>query len=173
MISDHKDYLTVFYDYQTGLDKITSLLKSVYGSMDNIRKREKTGDNITAIDNEKYISTINSCSNAEILNTDELQKTMDEQGIYCIVSSRKMEPSEVRRLYSMINASEIRYCSDKEQSGHENFRVQDSKETLTGFALDFISSVIRFEIEQSAKKLGQTGKPGNRKSGTASGIENK
>ena len=51
------------------------------------------------------------------LNTDNLQSMIDEKGLYSIVASENLPPTQVHHLYEARNSSETEYMVVKSQLG--------------------------------------------------------
>lgn len=150
----HLDYLTIFYDYRNGSERITALLKSVYEEMSRLEQLIKK-DQKPVID-KKYQKLLDICFDPEPhvqIKAHELQPLIEEKGLYSIVTSSDMEPRLVHELYSSRNSSEIQYRLVKTQLGYGTLRVHCTASVRSRFTLGFISSILRYEIEMAAKKL--------------------
>ena len=79
---------------------------------------------------------------------------MNEKGLYSIVSSKEMTPAQVNALYASRNVSETQYMFIKSQLGYGKVRVHFTQGVHSRFALGFIASVIRYEIEDASRKSG-------------------
>ena len=64
-----------------------------------------------------------------------------------------MTPRKVHDLYVSRSSSETQYRQIKTQLGYGTIRVHYTAGVRARFAVGFISSILRFEIEQAAKKL--------------------
>lgn len=158
---DHEDHVTLFYDYQNGNERVSALLKNLYEEMSRVEKLILSGK--TPIIQSKYKSylTIKTKESAkeyppaqyiEIV-TEALQEALDEKGLYSIVTSQEMTPAQVHGLYSSRNASETEYMLIKSQLGYGKIRVHYTQGVRAKFTLGFITTIIRYEIEQAAKGL--------------------
>lgn len=150
----HQDYLTLFYDYRNGNDRVTTLLKNLYAEMSRLEACIRKGEN-PAIDS-KYAPFLSLSAEGSLhveINTADLQTAIDEKGLYGIVTSSEMEPRKVHELYVSRSSSEIQYRQIKTQLGYGKLRVHYTAGVRARFAVGFISSILRFEIEQAAKKL--------------------
>lgn len=155
----HQDYLTLFFDYRNGSERITTLLTKLYQVMDAAEASIKEGvkptidtaysNMLKVIEEEKDNQIVYSIS----INASGLQEAMDEKGLYSIVTSDSMSPEEVHRLYSCRGVSETQYMQTKTQLGYGVTRVQYTQGVRARFSVGFIASVIRHEIEQAAKPL--------------------
>ena len=78
---------------------------------------------------------------------------MSEKGFHSMAVSDGISPDEANRLYKLRDTSETQYCILKSQEGANTTRVHKTEGIYSKFALSFISSLIRFEIESSCKEL--------------------
>ena len=146
---DHKDYLTLFFDYRNASDRITALLKKLYKEMlrleESILKGEKPSvdkayGNLLSISNDQCVE----------INRANLQSLLEEKGMYSIVTSSEMSPADVHSLYASRSSSETQYRLVKTQLGYGAMRVQYTAGVRAKFTVGFIASVIRHEIEKAA-----------------------
>lgn len=155
---DHKDWLTLFFDYQNGSDRITTLLRNIYKEMSIIEEHIRKGEPFSNDGKFRDFISIVPASAATfdvVLDTQKLQEELNEKGLYGIVSSAQMPPAKVHQLYSSRSASETEYRLVKGQLGYGKIRVQYTQAVRSRFEVGFIASVIRYEIEQAALKLGR------------------
>lgn len=148
-------YITLFFDYQNGSERVTSLLKKINGEIERVNN---SGDNEIG-NNFKNLLTkeIDSNGNEFVkIKTEELQKAINEKGLYSIITSDELKPKEIHDLYASRNASETQYMQIKSQLGYGVTRVHYTSGVRAKFTVVFIASVIRNELEQSTKKLGRT-----------------
>lgn len=156
---DHYDYLTLFFDYRNGSERITTLLKKMYQQMDSAEQSIKQGEEPTIDDSYNDILVVNKETEEDqtvyhlSINTEVLQKAIDEKGLYGIVTSDQMSPEEVHKLYSCRDVSETQYMQTKTQLGYGVIRVHYTQGVRARFSVGFIASVIRHEIEAGSKAL--------------------
>ena len=151
---NHKDYLTIFFDYRNSSDRVTALLKNMYGEMSRLESAIQKGEK-PIIDN-KYSKLL--CVTGEEkprveIKTTELQSVIDEKGLYSIVTSFEMTPRQVHELYASRSSSETQYRLIKTQLGYGTVRVQYTAGVRARFAVGFIASILRYEIEKASKGL--------------------
>jgi hypothetical protein len=157
----HEDYITLFFDYQNGSERVTALLKNIYEAKSKAEKALHAGNNSGI---EKKYTDMLSIEQEEgnqdvarvVINTKGLQKAIDEKGLYSIITSDPMPPARVHQLYVNRSASETQYRMIKSQLGYGTIRVHDTAGVLAKFTIGFISSIIRYEIEQASKPLNRT-----------------
>lgn len=154
----HKDYLTLFFDYRNGGERVTALLKGLYSAKEKAGKSLSQGKDPEI--EAKYRKLLEWDSGhgsaAVVINKEALQAAINEKGLYSIVSSDAMSPSEIHKLYSSRNASETQYRTMKTQLGYGTVRVQCTAGVQARFLVGFVASVIRHEIEKAAKKAGRS-----------------
>lgn len=85
---------------------------------------------------------------------DEWDKSMAGKGFFSLAVSEGINPEQANRLYRMRDTSETQFCILKTQKGGHATRVHKTEGIYSKFALLFLSSIIRFEIEQSCQDLG-------------------
>ena len=88
-----------------------------------------------------------------VLNYEKWDTAMSEKGFYSMAVSDRISPDEANRLYKLRDTSETQYCILKSQEGANTARVHKTEGIYSKFALSFISSLVRFEIEVSCKEL--------------------
>lgn len=152
---DKQDNITLFFDYQNGSERVTSLLKKINGEIERVNNsgNSEIGNNFKNLLTKEIDSNGNECVK---IKTEELQKAINEKGLYSIITSDELKPKEIHDLYASRNASETQYMQIKSQLGYGVTRVHYTSGVRAKFTVGFIASVIRNELEQSAKKLGRT-----------------
>ena len=151
----HDDYLTLFYDYKNGGDRVTALLKKLYREADRVKGILEKGEIPKPVSLFKNIISVSEEQKIEF-NTEELQKLLDEKGLYSIVTSEKMSPRDVHLLYSARNSSETEYMIVKTQLGYGKVRVHVTKAVQSKFAIGFIASCIRYQLQEAAEYVSRT-----------------
>lgn len=153
---DHKDYLTLFFDYRNGSDRITALLKKMYLEMERIESALSKGEKAVVDGNSSQLLHISDEGNGHVeINTDALQSAIDEKGLYSIVTSNEMTPQQVHELYVSRSTSETQYRIIKTQLGYGALRIQYTAGVRARFAVGFVASILRYEIEKASKGLGR------------------
>ena len=150
----HEDYLTLFYDYRNGGDRITTLLKNLYGEMNRLEGCIRKGETPAVDSRYTPFLCVSAGESPHVeINTAGLQAAIDEKGLYGIVTSSAMTPRNVHELYVSRSSSETQYRLVKTQLGYGTVRVHYTAGVRARFAVGFIASILRFEIEQAAKKV--------------------
>lgn len=151
---DHKDYLTLFYDYRNGSDRITALLKKMYLEMERIESAISKGEKATVDSKYNQLLRISDKGNGHVeIITETLQSAIDEKGLYSIVTSDEMTPQQVHELYVFRSTSETQYRIIKTQLGYGTLRIQYTAGVRARFAVGFVASILRYEIEKASKSL--------------------
>lgn len=151
-----QDYLTLFFDYRNGSDRVTALLKKLYEEMSRLEDCIRKGGQPAVDSRYSSLLTISGGKDQRVeIITAKLQSMIDEKGLYGIVTSLEMTPLEVHGLYVSRSTSEIQYRTVKTQLGYGVVRVHYTAGVRARFAAGFIASILRYEIEKSAKELGR------------------
>lgn len=156
---DWEDFITLYFDYQNGGERITALLKNVYKTKSRANEQLRQGKEVTLEGQNEELLTIDEVSkgNPEIgLNKKNLQKAIDKKGLYSIVCSEALSPLEIHELYQARSAAEVQFRTMKTQLGYGTARVQCSRSVKAKFLVGFIAAVIRYELAQAAKETGRT-----------------
>lgn len=161
----HEDYVTLFYDYTNGSERITALLKNLYKTIDkanaDLRKGtknpeiEKKYQDMVEIVTERDESDHRRKARRAAVKASGLQKALDEKGLYSVVSSREMSTAEVHQRYVSRDESEIQFRFVKSQLGYGQSRVQSDAAINARFLVGFVAAILRWEIWQAAKALDQ------------------
>ena len=152
----HMDYLTLFYDYRNGGDRITAFLKKLYQEIDRVENELSQGRTPTiAASFLSMLAIADGKKSVEII-PEGMQKLLDEKGLYSIVTSEDLTPQEVNRLYQARNVSETEYMVIKSQLGYGKVRIHATRGVQSKFALGFIATCIRYELQDVADHVGRT-----------------
>ena len=150
----HEDYLTLFYDYRNGTERIEKYLDKLYREMDDAEKKLAEGEEPEI--KAEYKAVLSVKENELIVDRNEIQKAIDEKGLYGIISSEDMKPEDIHSHYGFRNASETQFMFTKTELGYGKVRVTNTQSVRSKFTVGFIAGIIRYEIEQAAKKERQT-----------------
>ena len=80
--------------------------------------------------------------------------SMSSKGFFSIATSSDIDADEADRLYALRDASETQFGILKSLEGADTTRVHNTEGIYSKFAVAFIASVIRFEIQYACKRLG-------------------
>ena len=157
------------YKFQPRLSNICLFFDGSSGSLQSIRLSKKILDAKkkikAAIANgfrasvprklRKYLSIEGEGANRKLIeHFDEWDKSMAGKGFFSLATSEGIDPEQANRLYRMRDTSETQFSILKTQEGGHTTRVHKTEGIYSKFALLFLSSIIRFEIEQSCEILG-------------------
>ena len=148
-------FITLFYDFRNANERIEKLLKNIYTERDRLISKIARDEDVSIADKyNPYLEIITGKDGRSvILKKGALQAAIDSKGLYSIVSSIEMTPAEVYESYASRNSSETQYMFVKSQLGYGKVRVRFTDGVYARFMVGFIASVIRFEIEQAARKV--------------------
>lgn len=153
---EHEDYLTLFYDYKNGSDRVTALLKKLYREMDRMNDSLAKGTIPTPIKFFDKVLAISGDQKSLELNTDNLQSMIDEKGLYSIVASENLPPTQVHHLYEARNSSETEYMVVKSQLGYGKVRIHITLGVQSKFLVGFIASCVRYQLQEAAAYVNRT-----------------
>ena len=153
---EHDNYLTLFYDFKNGGDRITALLNKLNAEI--VRCEKAIAQGKIPIVAPHFQGVLSLSANAKKINVvaEKLQAQLDKKGLYSIVSSCKMDPADIHHLVQCRNSSEAEYMIVKTQLGYGKMRVHATKSVHSRFAIGFIASCIRYELQSAAKELNRS-----------------
>ena len=109
---------------------------------------------------QKYLSI--EAAGAErkvVVHYDAWDKAMSVNGFYSLAVAGGITPSRALSLYKMRDTSETQYAILKSQEGCAATRVHSTEGIYGKFAVAFMASLIRHEIEKACQKHGQDTNP--------------
>lgn len=157
LFKDHKreSNICLYYDGAKGSLKSIKLIKEIQAELKRINKNIEKGKK-TTIKKElrKYISIENNDSDPNIvINHENWNNKMSTNGFFSLATSKDINPTEGNKLYKMRNTAEIQYSILKSQEGGSIIRTHKSEGIYSKFAVMFVASIIRHEIEKTCKDL--------------------
>ena len=103
---------------------------------------------------EKYLEITGKGPEREIvIHYDVWDTAMASKGYYSMAVSDGISPNRANQLYKMRDTSETQYAILKSQEGMHTTRVHKTEGIYSKFAVAFIASIIRYEIESACQKL--------------------
>ena len=159
---DWKDYVTIFYDFVNGDQRIEALFANVNNEVARLKAALAKGNKaepkaavkgIVSVDKERMIVEVDKI---------KLQEVMNEKGLYGLICSESMKPEELHSLYSSRTESEIQYRITKTSLGYGTLKIHLTKGVRSKFCAAFIASIIRQEIRTASTAIGLTTKQGIR-----------
>lgn len=147
--------ICTFFDGSNGSIQSTRLSKQILTAKHKINNAITNGSRTSVPKNlRKYLEISGEGSSRTLIeHFDEWDKCMAGKGFFSIAVSEGITPNLANRLYRMRDTSETQYSIMKSQEGGHVTRVHRTEGIYSKFALLFISSIIRFEIEASCKFL--------------------
>ncbi len=152
---ERKSTICTFFDGSSGSIQSVRISKQILSSKRKIRKAIESGSRASVPRNLRKYLTIegDGPSRKLVENYEEWDKCMAGKGFFSLAVSEGITPGLANRLYKMRDTSETQYSILKSQEGGHTTRVHRTEGIYSKFALLFISSIIRFEIENSCKQL--------------------
>ena len=145
----------LFFDGAGGSAQSVRLIKKIQAAKRKAEQSIASGKRAAVEKSlQKYIKIEGEGAERKIVvNYSSWDLAMSEKGFYSIAVSDTISPNEANRLYKLRDTSETQYAILKSQEGADTSRVHNTEGIYSKFALSFISSLIRFEIEAACKKL--------------------
>ena len=153
---DRVSDICTFFDGSNGSLQSIRISKQILAAKQKIRNAIAGGSRASVPRNLRKFLTIEGegPSRKLIENYEEWDKCMAGKGFFSMAVSEGITPNMANKLYKMRDTSETQYSILKSQEGGHTTRVHRTEGIYSKFALLFISSIIRFEIEASCKQLG-------------------
>ena len=147
---ERESYVNIFFDAVRGTHESIDLSKRIRDEKRRLEKLINSGK--TAAVTEPYskyidIGTDQTGNQKVIYKYDNWREDTDEKGFFAIVSSSDFGAEQVYETYRLRDASETAYSLLKSQQGFHTTRVHSTPSILNKFAVGFITSIIRTEIE--------------------------
>ena len=156
---DWEDYVTLYFDYQNGSERITALLNNLYAARSKALRQMERGKEVILEGKYEDLLVVDEAAEGKqkiSLNTENLQKVINEKGLYSIVSSLPFTPHEIHSLYQARSAVEVQFRVMKTQLGYGTSRVQCSASLKAKFLVGFVAAVVRHELALAAAETGRS-----------------
>ena len=150
-----EDYLTLFFDNLNSAQRENAFLDDMNAVLEEAESKIAKGeepkisskfDKILKVDHTGKTPTI-------IINPANLKAVLDDKGYSSILTSKKMDPKVVNGMYISRIASEKQYRIFKTDLGYGTIRVHYTPAVYAKFMVGFVSSVIRYEVQEAVKEL--------------------
>jgi len=150
-----KGYVNVFFDAVRGTHESIKLSKEIRTEKRRLELLLQSGKNATAkAAYSKYLEIVDENSKRRVCyRYEKWKQDTDAKGFFSIVSSSNFGAEQVHNTYHLRDASETTYSLLKSQQGLHTTRVHSTTRILNKFAIGFITSIIRTEIEIACKAL--------------------
>ena len=147
--------ICTFFDGSNGSAQSTRISKQILAAKRKINSAIANGSRASVPKKlQKYLTITGEGPSRKLIeHFDEWDKCMAGKGFFSIAVSDGITPNLANRLYKMRDTSETQYSILKSQEGGHVTRVHRTEGIYSKFALLFISSIIRFEIEDACKLL--------------------
>lgn len=147
--------ICTYFDGINGSTQSTRISKQILTAKRKIKNAIANGGRASVPKNlQKYLTIEGEGSSRKLIeHFDEWDKSMAGNGFFSIAVSKGITPSQANKFYKMRDTSETQYSILKSQEGGHVTRVHKTEGIYSKFAILFISSIIRFEIENSCKNL--------------------
>ncbi|UNT96637.1 transposase [Allobaculum mucilyticum] len=155
---DWEDYVTLYFDYQNGSERITALLNNLYAARSKAPRQMERGKKSSWKESMKifWLSTKQQRKTENQPEYGESPKGDQRKGLYSIVSSLPFTPHEIHSLYQARSAVEVQFRVMKTQLGYGTSRVQCSASLKAKFLVGFVAAVIRHELALAAAETGRS-----------------
>lgn len=152
----HEDYVTLFFDNLNGAQRIDTFLTNFNTEWARLNAALMEGKDVSVAEGFRDVLKISGDKKkkVEIINAG-FQARIDEKGLYGIVTSKPMPPDEVHFLYNSRVTSEITYRIVKTELGFGSVNVHYTQGVRARYMVAFISTIVRYFIEQAAKSQGK------------------
>ena len=157
LFGNHERASTIctYFDGANGSIQSVRISKQILTSKRKIEKAVSNGSRASVPKNlRKYLSIEGEGSSRKLIeHHDAWDKCMAGKGYFSLAVSTGITPNQANRLYQMRDTSETQFSILKSQEGGHATRVHKTEGIYSKYAVLFISSIIRFEIEASCKQL--------------------
>lgn len=154
-IHERESNICLFFDGAGGSTQSIRLIKKIQSAKKKAEQDIANGKR-AAIEKglQKYLTIEGKGSERKVVaNYEKWDMSMAQKGFHSIAVADNITPNEANRLYRLRDTCETQYSILKSQEGANTTRVHKTESIYSKFALSFISSLIRFEIEAGCKKL--------------------
>ena len=153
--NDRQSTICTFFDGSGGSAQSIRLSKKILSEKRKVQKAISQGKRASISSKlNKYLSIEGEGKDRKIVeHYDNWDSSMASNGYFSLAVSDGISPNQCNRLYKSRDSSETQYGILKSQEGAHTTRVHKTESIYSKFAIAFISSVIRFEIEYACKQL--------------------
>ena len=150
-----KGYVNLYFDGVRGSRQSIELTKDIRTEKRRLDRLIEKGRTPTVDRTLKdFIFIRDICGRKEAAyNFDNWRKTASTKGFFSILSSSDFGAEETLSTYRFRDSSETRYSILKSQEGLDTTRVHSTESIYAKFAIGFVESIIRYEIEAACRSL--------------------
>ena len=152
---DRVSKVCLFFNGSEGSIQSSRLIKKIQTEKKRLKKAIKDGRRASVDKSlKKYLDIEGTGSERQVVtHYDNWDATMSSKGYHTIAVSNEIDSTQAHRLYKMRDTSETQYSILKSQEGGDTTRVHNTEGIYSKFAILFIASLIRHEIEIACKTL--------------------
>ena len=148
-----QDFLTLFFDGLNAAQREDRFLGNMNAALADAEAKISAGEEPKIPSKFKDILEFDGKGQSIAINVKNLKEVLDSKGYSCIVTSEKMELKTVNDMYVSRSASEKQYRIFKTDLGYGSVGIYYTPGVYSKFTAGFISSIIRYEIQEAAKSL--------------------
>ena len=147
--------ICTFFNGISGSHQSVRLIKSIFEEKQRLQIALDHGKSVDVIKGmKKYLSVEGEGTERKVVvHFKACNKSISHKGFFSMATSDGITPLQAYRIYQMRDTSETQYSILKSQEGCSATRVHKTPGIFNKFALSFISSIVRFEIEDTCKKI--------------------
>ena len=152
---DRKSNICLYFDGGSGSLQSIRLIKKIQVAKRRAEKAIQSGKR-ASIEKKlrKYLDIEGEGSGRKVVSYyDEWDRSMAGNGYFSLAVSEGIDPEQAHSLYKKRDTSETQFSILKSQEGGDVSRVHKTEGIYSKFAILFISSIIRFKIEDMCKNL--------------------
>ncbi len=149
-------YVNVYYDAVRGTRESTELSRKIRIEKRRLETELSLGKQVSIPPSyEKYLETVPDENGKEEIKYkyEQWKQDTDAKGFFSILSSSDFGAEATYETYHLRDASETTYSVLKSQQGLDTTRVHSTVSIQNKFAIGFITSIIRTEIEILCQNL--------------------
>ena len=152
---DRTSDICLYFDGASGSIQSLRLIKQIQSAKRKAEKAIASGKRASIERGlRKYLTIEGEGAERKVVSHySEWDKNMASRGFFSLAVSDGMDPSLANRIYRKRDTSEKQFCILKSQEGGSASRVHKTAGIYSKFAVLFIASIIRQEIEDTCKEL--------------------
>lgn len=156
--SAQQDTVGLFFDGTNGAARMGCLIKKVVTAYEQAQAQlildNKTAPTIPTELKSFVVTSKDESGRYRVeYNYEHWQKTGDEKGYSAVATSLDAPAAEINRLYNLRDKSEKQFSTLKTQLGSKVTRVFERSSIEAKFAVAFIASILRYEIEKACQNI--------------------
>ena len=149
-------YINLYFDGVRGSRQSIDLAKNIRTEkrrLDKLIAKGRTPVVDKTLKDFIFIRNASGSQKEAAYNFDNWRKAASTKGFFSILSSSDFGAEEALSIYRFRDSSETRYSILKSQEGLDTTRVHSTASIYAKFAVGFIESIIRHEIEAACRSL--------------------